>query len=123
MKNNPTPLATKTAPKCTVLLVPDDAWDVLRETLEVDSESSAFDPDLRHAIKAALDQVQTITGPVTALLDVVEEVPRCARLTTDDGMAHIIGDERIEKLRRSLRFFRSSFEINGGRRCYRKQLV
>ena len=123
MLSNPTPLATKTAPKCVVLLVPTDAWDTLNETLEVDSESSAFDPVLRHAIKAALTQVQPITAQVSALLDVAEEVPRCARLTTGAGMAHIIGDERIEKLRRSLRFFRSHFEILGGRRQYRKQLV
>ena len=60
---------------------------------------------------------------MTALLDIAEEVPRCAHLTTGAGTAHIIGDERIGKLKLALRFFRSHFEINGGRRQYRRQLV
>jgi len=123
MLSNPTPLATKTAPKCVVLVIPSDAWNTLNETLEVDSESSAFDPVLRHAIKAALTQVQPITAQVSALLDVAEEVPRCAFIRGGDLRYHVIGDERIERLKQALRFFRSHFEILGGRRQYRKQLV
>ena len=123
MISNHTPTAAKTTPKCTVLLVPDSAWATLNDTLQVDSESSAIDPLLRQEIKAALAQVKPITGPIISLLDVAEEVPRCAHLLTGAGTAHIIGDERIGKLKLALRYFRSSFEIDGGRRQYRKQLV
>jgi hypothetical protein len=123
VNSNRTTTPTKTTKKQTVLLVPADAWDTLHQSLVLDTESCAIDPDLRREIAKALDQVRHITSEVTALLDVAEEVPRCARLTTDAGMAHIIGDERIERLKQALRFFRSHFEINGGRRHYRKQLL
>lgn len=108
---------------CTVLLIPNEAWETLHETLQMDTQSSAFDPDLRREIKQALDQVRPITAEVSTLLDVVEEVPRCAHLTTGAGVAHVVGDERMGKLKQALGFFRSTFQLNGGRRCYKKRLV
>ena len=40
------------------LSVPEEAWDTLEKTLALDSESSAFDPDLRNEIKKALGKVE-----------------------------------------------------------------
>ena len=54
-----------------VLLIPADAWKTLRETLEKDTRSSAFDPTLRQEIKQALEQVQPITGQVGALVELL----------------------------------------------------
>ena len=109
--------------KNTVLLIPSDAWETLHETLTLDAQSAACDPALRQTIKQALEQVRPITDQVSGLLDVAEEVPRCAHLLTGAGDAHVIGAERMGKLNRALRFFRSTFVINGGQRQYRKQLV
>jgi len=38
-----------------MISLPQDAWDKLKETLELDSKSSAFVPDLRKEIREALD--------------------------------------------------------------------
>ncbi len=40
-----------------VIVAPAEAWDLLRETLEVDSRSSAFDKDLRGQICEALESL------------------------------------------------------------------
>ena len=103
----------------TVLLVPTAAWSTLQETLQMDTRSGAFDPNLRKEISKALNQVQPITGQLSALLDVAEEVPRCATV----GSAHVVGEERMTRLEKALRFFRSTFRMNGGKRCYQKNLV
>jgi len=42
-----------------IIIVPEDAWEILFETLEMDCESSVFDPKLRKQIKAALNTVRT----------------------------------------------------------------
>jgi len=47
-----------------MIRLPQDAWDKLRETLELDSKSSAFDPELRKEIRAALDQVEHAAEPI-----------------------------------------------------------
>lgn len=47
--------------KFVLLRIPEDAWDVIWETLMLDSESSAFDSDLRSQIKDALDRVQVVS--------------------------------------------------------------
>lgn len=55
--------------------LPQDAWDKLKETLELDSESSAFDPELRKEIREALDQVEHVADSpslVQAAKDVLE---------------------------------------------------
>ena len=43
-----------------VIRLPQDAWDKLTETLELDANSSAFDPELRKEIGEALDQVEYV---------------------------------------------------------------
>lgn len=43
--------------KVVTLRVPEDAWSMLTETLYLDSESGAFDDDLRKAIAAALELI------------------------------------------------------------------
>ena len=55
--------------------LPQEAWDKLRETLELDAKSSAFDPELRKEIREALDQVEHVADPpslVRAAQDVLE---------------------------------------------------
>ena len=57
------------------LRLPQEAWEKLRETLELDSKSSAFDPELRKEIREALDQVEHVTASpslVQAAQDVLE---------------------------------------------------
>lgn len=51
-----------------VLLVPEDAWCVLEETLQLDSVSSAFDAPLRLDIAKALKAVRQVN------LDEVQDV-------------------------------------------------
>ena len=41
--------------------LPLEAWRKIRETLELDAKSSAFDPELRKQIREALDQVEYVT--------------------------------------------------------------
>ena len=43
-----------------VLRMPQDSWDTLSETLEMDSESGSFDRDLRKDIRKALDSVEVL---------------------------------------------------------------
>jgi hypothetical protein len=42
------------------LRVPVEAWELLAETLTLDAQSSAFDPQLRADIRRALGQVKII---------------------------------------------------------------
>jgi hypothetical protein len=41
----------------TVIIAPASSWDVLGETLDMDSESGAFDRALRREIRQALDNL------------------------------------------------------------------
>jgi len=106
-----------------VLLVPPKAWETIRETLELDARSGSFDPALRQEIKQALGAVRPVTAEISVLLDVAEELPRCAHVTTGAGKAHVVGDDRMSQLKQVLRYFRSPFKLLGGRRQYRKHLV
>ena len=47
--------------ECVTIRLSQDAWEKLRETLELDAKSSAFDPELRKEIREALDQVEYVT--------------------------------------------------------------
>ena len=47
-----------------VLAMPRESYDTLRETLEMDAESSAFDADLRGEIAAALETVREVPQKV-----------------------------------------------------------
>ena len=58
-----------------IIRLPREAWQKLRETLELDARSSAFDPELRKEIREALDQVEHVTDSpslVQAAQDVLE---------------------------------------------------
>lgn len=104
------PLKTQ---NCTVLLVPNEAWATLHETLQMDSRSSAFDTNLRQEISQALSQVQPITHQVNALLNVAEELPRCNTVRVGRISAHVLGAQRMSRLKKALRFFRSTFHLKG----------
>lgn len=43
------------------LKIPSSAWDLLLETLQLDSESSAFDLALRKDLSKALDEIEHLT--------------------------------------------------------------
>ncbi len=45
--------------------LPQETWEKLRETLELDAKSSAFDPKLREEIREALDQVEGVAEPIS----------------------------------------------------------
>ena len=51
-----------------VLCVPQDAWNILNETLKLDSHSKAFSHDLRSQIADALNQVEDVTDRMKALV-------------------------------------------------------
>ncbi len=63
------PASRGTTDMCTydnnlVLLVPQQAWDTLIETLTMDMQSGAIDPAIRREIEQALAQVVDITHKV-----------------------------------------------------------
>jgi len=53
-----------------MLVIPKDEWDIMQETLTLDSHSKAFDASLRTKISDALDSVHEMTTVerVTALV-------------------------------------------------------
>jgi len=58
-----------------IIRLPREAWQKIKETLELDAKSSAFDPELRKEIREALDQVEHVTALpslVQAAQDVLE---------------------------------------------------
>lgn len=55
-----------------VLLVPEDAWKILNETLKLDSQSRAFSHGLRSQIADALNQVEDVTDRMKALVTGLE---------------------------------------------------
>lgn len=61
-----------------VLVIPRDEWEVLSETLELDSQSAAFDRELRQDIRSALDSVvecdNTAHVALMILSGIVDEV-------------------------------------------------
>jgi hypothetical protein len=106
-----------------VLLVSKEHWEVLRETLRMDSQSSAFDPQLRRQIAKAYDGVSDITEDVSDLLDEVEMVPRAATINVGSSVARFIGEDRVASLTKHLRRFRSPFNVQGGRRIYKRKVI
>lgn len=52
-----------------ILCIPAEAWETMRETLELDARSKAFDKDLRNTIAAALGTVTYIGDDVKQLID------------------------------------------------------
>jgi enoyl-CoA hydratase/carnithine racemase len=88
-------------PNLITLRVSEEAWRVLEETLRMDAQSHAFDPELRDQITAALQQVeqvsslQTVVPLVTAsdLSDAVDELfnDDSATLLDQDGRPYSRG--------------------------------
>jgi len=64
-KNNSTVPTTDKVTEYTYLKVPSSEWNLLEETLYMDSESKYFDYDLREELSEALETVQTIDKPLT----------------------------------------------------------
>ena len=107
-----------------LLMIPEDQWDVLQQSLILDSQSAGIDRQLRESIKKALDYIRPIGSPVAALLDEAEMISRAATIHPGgDIVAHVHGDERINALKKAIKFFRSPFEMLGGKRVYKKKLV
>ena len=52
-----------------ILCIPAEAWETMRETLELDARSKAFDKDTRNTIAAALGTVTHIGDDVKQLID------------------------------------------------------
>lgn len=53
-------MAKASPEKFVIVTVPQEAWDVLHETLQMDSESSSFDHKLRDQILKALDSIEAL---------------------------------------------------------------
>jgi len=69
-----------TSDGCITIQVPQEDWHLLLETLEKDAESSAFDPELRERIRAALENVRPLTG-IAELVELAEDVLEWAAQT------------------------------------------
>ena len=107
-----------------ILLVPEEQWDILHQSLILDSESAHIARPLRQQIKKALDSITPVTGPVAELLDEAEMLPRAGWTTGATGLrAFFIGSERMDSLAKAIKFFRSPFEMLGGKRIYRRKVV
>ena len=106
-----------------VLMLSKDDWEVLSETLRMDSQSSTFDLPLRRQIAKAYAGVTDVTADVAALLDEVEMVPRASTMQAGACTARFVGEDRIAAITKLLRCFRSDFTINGGRRNYSRKVV
>ncbi len=82
-----------------VLRVPRDSWKVLRETLERDSESKAFDEDLRRSIFRSLREVREVGAPFI-LVEVFGGVPSKVEVFWEKGKALRAARRRFKSLRR-----------------------
>jgi hypothetical protein len=95
-------------PSHIILLMPADEWTTLKRQLPA----------------AAQGKIVDVTADVARLLDVAEEVPRCASVVMPSDMkAYFVGDTRMKSLARAIRRFRSPFELLGGRRVYRRKTL
>ena len=108
-----------------LLMIPEDQWDVLQQSLILDSQSAGIDRQLRESIKKALDSITPVTGPVAELLDEAEMLPRAGWTTsaTTSVRSYFVGQERMNALEKVIQFFRSPFEMLGGKRVYSRKLV
>jgi len=106
-----------------VITLPRKNWELLYQTLEMDSHSAVFDSDLRAEIRDALCDIRDFTQETQNLLDAAEMVPRTATATFGSVRAHFISEDLIEELDNAISFFRSPFEFRGGKRKYSRKLV
>jgi hypothetical protein len=83
------------------LRVPANAWTILEQTLRLDAQSHAFDPELRRQITEALHQVETVAPtkivvPLTTVSDLSDAVDELfnndsATLLDQDGRPYSRG--------------------------------
>jgi|SRR5579862_109073 len=100
----------KTEAQNVMVVMPSTAWASLK----------------RRTPSAARGNVVDVTADIVELLDVVEEVSRCASINALPGLevtCTVIGRERSRRLVRAIRRFRGPFELLGGRRVYQRKIV
>src|SRR3972149_2510828 len=68
-----------------VLRIPITAWDLLSETLRVDTKSTVFERDLRQNIAEALGQVQVVASSLHPFLGhIIQDVRDLTKADTDE---------------------------------------
>ena len=81
------------------LKVPVDAYALIKETLEADSVSRAFEPELRHRIGASIESIEEYDCP-----SMMDEELGCLledlyhQLSTDESLDHIPGAAKYHRL-------------------------
>lgn len=83
-KNNSTVPSTDKETKYTYLKVPSSEWNLLEETLYMDTESKYFDYDLREELSEALETVQTIKEPLTLTTEERKLVSEIVQMEIDN---------------------------------------
>ena len=83
-KNNSTVPSTAKETEYTYLKVPSSEWNLLEETLYMDTQSSMFDYELREELTEALETVQTIREPLTLTTDERKMVSELIRMELDN---------------------------------------
>jgi hypothetical protein len=78
-------------PNLITLRVSEEAWRVLEETLRLDAQSHAFDPELRDQITAALQQVEQVSSLQTV-------VPLVTASDLSDAVDELFNDDSTELL-------------------------
>ena len=84
--------------KTITLRVSRSAWELLSETLKLDSESTAFDPALREQLCTALSQVHEAGEPYV-LVVIFAGLPEHASVHWSEDEAIRAAKERIKDLR------------------------
>lgn len=76
-----------------LISIPEDSWDILEETLESDSKSSAFDENLREEISEALAQTKDASKIAKALEEFVDDINVTGGVVEDEeGLICPVGD-------------------------------
>ena len=89
---------TETAEDMVTLRAPRKAWQTLVETLSLDAQSAAFDPDLRTSIRAALASVEEMNQPYMTVI-VTAGVPSHVSAHWDRNEALQVVREELISLR------------------------
>jgi hypothetical protein len=97
----------------TYLKVPTESWDILAETLEMDSTAGNFDAALRNDISRAFNEVEVITAPVCDAEGVVrimlEDIYH--QLSTDSDLeTQVSAPEKYALLTQRLRVILASLD-------------
>ena len=82
-ENSSTVPSTAKETEYTYLKVPSSEWNLLEETLYMDTQSSMFDYELREELTEALETVQTIDKPLTLTTEERKLVSEMLRMEID----------------------------------------